>query len=118
MIHPVVIVLPVFALVIVTNIWIHKWMVHKALKYYVIPFLIDKNLVYIDYEWTGFFSTGDFNFDEEFHSVRMFPWFRYIYLNIHFKNGNKQKYVTVKIKTSFLSVRQVTYSRDIKNASV
>jgi hypothetical protein len=99
-------------LMILLNLLIYKLIIIYSVRKFIKPFLKEKGLEFIDYNFVGFFSKG--NFGKQKLAFRFIPIngniFGVTYVYIYAKKNNKTIKFTAKITSIFLYVKKVEYS--------
>ena len=111
------IVVAMFSVVILLNIYIPKYIINKALNKFVKPMLQNKGLTFIKYKWCGFLSTGNFKDDSigiTFSSKNGSPS-NSVYADVLYLENNSEKSITIKIDTLFGFIKRVKFSSDTFN---
>jgi hypothetical protein len=97
---------------ILLMIYVHKFVIKKAINRFIRPDLQAKGLAFVEYKWLGFFNRGDFKND----AFVLIPSLTFgypvtsIYIDVFYSNGPKKERMTVRIDSSLLFIRKVLYS--------
>ena len=113
----IIIVAAFFTFIIFLNILIVRLFIKRGLRKFIIPKLQSYGLTYIDYEWAGLFSSGDF----KQNTIIFRPSFGNgtpnisIYIYVDYKDPDKKKRITARIDTFTFFITKVVYSGEFWN---
>ncbi len=107
-----IIALILFPTVIALNVLIVRSIINRALNRFIKPTLASNGLTFIDHNWAGLFSTGDFKSQFSFWDlvIRSEPA---IFVYVAYYDNNVKKRITVRIDTVFLFIQRVIYSNGL-----
>jgi len=100
-----------FTLIVLLNVLILRYVLQKAINKYIKPELHRKKLVYVSYQWLGFFDQGNFG-QEKPDTVSASKNGRAMlatYINVYYVQGPDQRVVTVRVETLFTRIVRLGY---------